>query len=577
MTSLPIRFDCKFFFLIMSLHSLRPSRTRIGGARCSSVLLISFERLHYVVGVVLLALALSATSKGQQFEDVSASAGLVNLRTRCWGNPIWGDINNDGFLDLIVSVHTLSYLGGPATPFVYLNNGDGSFSDIRNSAGLVVAHPDDKDWLGFALGDYDGDGNIDLFVAEPPYQSTRRSDIPTRSILYQGNGDGTFHYTGDIAGLETSRKYSEAGYWIDYDNDGKLDLFVKVVSTRDDPGVNLLYRNNGNGTFTQVPDAAGLADANHGNVEGLTVSFADYDNDGDMDVVIGGNGSSEALYRNDGGSFVDVTTAAKLKPKSNANGLAWGDYDNDGLLDLYVSRGDPRGRGKLNNTLYHNQGNGTFKDMTVAAGVNDNTNTWTAVWGDYDNDGYLDLFVARPGSVVLGVGNANLLYHNNGDGTFTDRAAAAGVALQTDQKTQAHKLAAWGDYNNDGFLDLVLQDGVAPTKYTGNDGATGIHYLFKNRGNENHFIKVNLRGVQSNRNGIGAQVTVTYPGGTAFRENDGGGGGEYASQGSGPLHFGIGAAASVSIEVRWPSGVVDSLTGIAADSSITVAEGSSPR
>ena len=132
--------------------------------------------------------------------------------------------------------------------------------------------------------------------------------------------------------------------------------------------------------------------------------------------------------------------------------------------------------------------------------MNDNTNTWAAVWGDYDNDGYLDLFVVRPGTRALGVGNANILYHNNGDGTFTDRGPAEGVALQDDLKTSAHKLAAWGDYNNDGFLDLVVQDGIAPTKLTG-ESTTGYHYLLKSNGNADHFLKVNLKGTPSNRAG----------------------------------------------------------------------------
>ena len=266
----------------------------------------------------LVVAMIAPVAFAQQFQDVSAAAGIIHLRTRCWGNPVWGDINNDGYLDLIISVHTLSYMGGPATPFVYLNNKDGTFSDIRATSGLKKQKPDDLDWLAFSLGDYDGDGKLDFFAAEPPYQSKRRSDIPTRSLLFKGNGDGTFHYTSDVAGLETSRKYAEAGFWVDYDNDGKLDLFVKNVSTQKDPGVNILYRNNGDGTFTQVPDAAGLANATQGDVEGLTMSFADYDNDGFMDVVIGGNGSKEALYRNEGGTFVDVTSAAKLKPKKNS-------------------------------------------------------------------------------------------------------------------------------------------------------------------------------------------------------------------------------------------------------------------
>jgi len=231
------------------------------------------------------------------------------------------------------------------------------------------------------------------------------------------------------------------------------------------------------------------------------------------------------------------------------------------------------GQGLLGGTLYRNNGNGTFTDVTQAAGLAQNTNCWAAIWGDYDNDGFLDLFVARPGTTALGPGNANLLYHNNGDGTFTDMAAAEGVALQDNLPTSAHKAAAWGDYNNDGFLDLVLKDGIGPTALTG-DAAQGFHYLFKNNGNQNHFLKVNQQGVQSNRNGIGARVTVNYRGGMGFRENNGGGGGEYASQGSGPLHFGIGSARAASVTVVWPSGIVDTLPQVTANSTITVVEGS---
>ncbi len=530
-----------------------------------------------IFAIAALVALLAPVAVAQQFQDVSDAAGIVHTKSRAWGNPVWGDLNNDGYLDLIVPVHELDYLGGPVTPFVYLNNKNGTFTEIGSASGLTgKGNPDNKDWLGISLGDYDGDGKVDFFAAEPPFQnggdnSPLTTSAPTRNVLYKGNGDGTFTYTADVAGLETGRNYGECGSFVDYDNDGKLDLFVKNLFDATDGGINVLYRNNGDGTFTQVANAAGLADATHGVVDGTIVSFADYDNDGFMDVVIGGNGSTEALYRNVGGTFVDVTAAAGITPRANAIGLAWGDYDNDGLLDLYISRGKQSGMGVLSNTLYHNNGNGTFTDVTAAAGVNDNTNTWSAVWGDYDNDGFLDLFLARPGTHELGVGNANILYHNNGNGTFTDRAVVEGVALQDDQRTSAHKLAAWGDYNNDGFLDLVVQDGIAPTKLTG-DAATGYHYLLKNNGNSNHYLKVNLVGTTSNRFGIGARVTATYAGGQAFRENNGGGGGDYASQGSEPLHFGIGAATSASLQVAWPSGRVDTIPNVAANSTITITE-----
>ena len=149
------------------------------------------------------------------------------------------------------------------------------------------------------------------------------------------------------------------------------------------------------------------------------------------------------------------------------------------------------------------------------------------------------------------------------------------MALQDNLVTSAHKTAAWGDYNNDGFLDLIIKDGIGQ-EGAGGPAATGLHRLFKNNGNTNHFIKVNLTGVQSNRGGIGARVTVTYTGGMAYRQNNGGGGGEFCSQGSEPLHFGIGTATTATVQVIWPSGVVDTLSSVAADSTLTVVEGSKP-
>src|SRR6266446_5227108 len=533
--------------------------------------------LATVVGFLAL---FSSVSLAQQFTNFSTEAGIISIETRTWGNPIWGDINGDGNLDLIVPKHELSPNGprgnGPP-PFVYINNGNGTFTDFRRASGIHMEDPDTGSWLGFAFGDYDGDGNLDLIIVEPPFQSGPQQNDPTRNILYKGNGDGTFDYVSDTAGLELGRNYGQGGFWVDYDNDGKLDLFVK--NTKDSVtgvGVNVLYHNNGDGTFSQALNAGGLDTATHGVVEGTVCSFADYDNDGFMDVAFAGSGTTEALYHNNGdGTFTDVTATSGLNPRQNSNAIAWGDYNNDGFVDLYISRGDPAGAGLLGGTLYHNNGNGTFTDVTAAAGVTQNSNSWAAIWGDYDNDGFLDLFIARPGTTRIGVGNANLLYHNNGDGTFTDVAAAEGVQLQDDLPTSAHKVAAWGDYNNDGFLDLVLKDGVGPTSLNG-DGARGFHFLFKNNGNQNRFIKVNLQGVQSNRNGIGARVTVNYRGGMGFRENNGGGGGEYASQGSGPLHFGIGSVRSATVTVVWPSGTVDTLRRVPANSTITVVEGSAP-
>ncbi len=541
-------------------------------SRCKELRHTNVRRSTALLAAALFGAAMLAqVSFAQQFTDVSEAAGLHRDYTRAWGNPLWGDFNNDGKLDLFVPNHETprGVKQGGILPYIYINNGDGTFTDVIATSGITDQDPDTGAWQGISIADYDGDGNLDIFISEPPYQGG--GTAPTRNLLFKGHGDGTWEYVSDTAGLPTDREYSECSFFVDYDNDGLLDIFVKNIP--DTVTVNALYHNNGDGTFTAVEGAAGLATANHGLTEGSIVSFADYDNDGWMDVVIGGNGSSEALYHNDHGTFTDVTTAAKLTPKNNTQGLAWGDYDNDGLLDLYVSRGTPNGQGELGNTLYHNNGDGTFTDVTAAAGVNDNTNTWAAVWGDYDNDGYLDLFVARPGLHDLGVGNANLLYHNNGNGTFTDVAQQEGVALEDNQLTSSHKLAAWGDYNDDGYIDLAIKDGIGPNLATG-DAYIGRHFLFKNNGGTNHYLKVILKGVQSNLNGIGARVTATYSGGVASRQNNGDGGGNWGSEGAGPLYFGIGTASKANVRVNWPSGVVDLVKNVAANSTIQVMEGS---
>ena len=420
---------------------------------------------------------------------------------------------------------------------------------------------DSRDWHGFSFGDYDGDGHLDVYVSEGA--KGNRGGTIKRDLLFRGNGDGTFSYVSDSAGIETSMHRGRCGAWIDYDNDGLLDLFVKYYGD-----ANVLYKNNGNGTFTLVDNAGGLASAN-----GSIVSFADYDNDGFLDVAITGDGNTQELYHNErNGTFVDVTDAAGIVRQPNGKGIAWGDYNNDGFPDLAIARGHQGAAGN-GISLYRNNGDGTFTDVTHSGGVQISGSCWAAVWGDYDNDGYLDLFVTDAGDTGQGPGDANRLFHNNRDGTFTDVAVAQGVALQ--DNVALHKGAAWVDYNNDGFLDLMVKNGI------GNEGdngpsALGLHILLKNRGNGNHFVKVNLRGIQSNLHGIGARVTVTSSNGTAYRQNNGGGGGEYASQSSEPLHFGIGTAATADVEVRWPSGVDDTVRSVAANSTITVSEGGGP-
>jgi YVTN family beta-propeller protein len=210
--------------------------------------------------------------------------------------------------------------------------------------------------------------------------------------------------------------------------------------------------------------------------------------------------------------------------------------------------------------------------VTDQAGVGITGNTWAAVWGDYDNDGYLDLFVANSGDNPQN--NQCYLYHNNGDGTFTDVAAAEG--LQLEDNVAAHKGASWADYDNDGFLDLMIKNGVG-TETSGGGASRGTHRLYHNThpGNTNNWLKIKLVGVQSNRNGIGAKLKFTTKNGSQFRQNDGGGGGVLYSQSSEPVHFGLGQATEGDLQITWPSGVVDNLQAVQADQLITVTEGSS--
>lgn len=388
-----------------------------------------------------------------RFEDVSGAAGISPRQTLTFGNPNWGDLNNDGYLDLIVPV--AGWL-----PFVYINNGNGTFTQSLNSA--IEFDPNEyHDWHGQALGDVDNDGCLDVYQTN----GAERGQLvgAKTDSLFQGLGNATFVNITTSAGTQNAFGRGRSAFWVDYDNDGLLDIFVKNINTK-----NALYHNNGDGTFTDKAASAGLADL----LDGWVVSFADYDRDGYMDLVISGK-TCRLLHNEGDGTFRDVTAAAGIEHRIRAEGVAWGDYNNDGYLDLFVTCGATKivPPGALTPVLYHNNGDGTFTDVTTRAGLNADTNSYSAVWGDFDNDGYLDLFVPAIG---FGNGpNANRLYYNNGDGTFTDVAESTG--LQLNDGVSPHLGASWGDYDNDGFLDLVIKNGLAY-------GLKGQARLFHNSG-----------------------------------------------------------------------------------------------
>jgi hypothetical protein len=347
--------------------------------------------------------------------------------------------------------------------------------------------------------------------------------------------------------------------WVDYDNDGYVDLFRTAgMGGGNEP--RRLYYNNHDGTFARITQGDFLT------VPGgfLCAAWGDYNNDGKPDLFLPQVNELSRLpnylYRNDGrGTFTRVGAGTTLDGNHNSTVAAWGDYDNDGDLDLFVSCGANGGNDPRPNLFYRNDGNGTFTSLTSLpandpeydGGASNGCN-----WGDYDNDGWLDLFVANR------FGN-DFLYHNNGNGTFAKITNSIAV---NDGGSWA---SAWGDYDNDGFLDL----------FVGNfDGAS---FLYHNNTNDNHWLKFRLIGTRSNRAGIGAKVRVhaTINGQSFWQMREVSGGDGYTGQNSLHVHVGLGNATNADlVRIEWPSDTVQELANVAARQFLTVTEpGGEPR
>lgn len=351
----------------------------------------------------------------------------------------WGDFDNDGWLDL--------FLGNQAYPgwtnLLYRNNRDGTFA--RVASGPVVTETS-RSAHAAAWGDYDNDGWLDLVIAS--------FDSSQPSVLYRntGNGEFTRETAATVGSLATNRAASVAVAWADYDADGFLDLFVAngaLVDNHQDA----LYHNEGNGRFTRILTNAIAAPARR-STQG---TWSDYDNDGDPDLLVThSREQGNSLFRNDGqGRFSDVSALAGLTNSADSVGAAWGDYDGDGDLDLIITnlgQNSPNTR----NLLYNNQGNGTFERITTGDVAEDLGHFLSCAWIDYDNDGWLDLFLTVPSDDDPSPTSVkSRLYHNQGDGTF--RKVTQGSVVTDGGHTGG---AAWGDYDNDGFLDLFVCFGV---------------------------------------------------------------------------------------------------------------------
>jgi len=472
-----------------------------------------------------LALIQPSTSAALTFTDVSEAAGIFEYNLG-WDSA-WGDYDRDGYIDVM----TVGHLGSICQ--LWHNNGDGTFTDVTTAAGMLTA---DGDAHGPCWADLDNDGDLDLYIAK----GTNKEDKPINyNDLWRNNGDGTFTniaVSSGVTGIVCPNRGSTA---VDYDNDGDLDLFIPSFFIHDGARGNLLYRNGGDFHFTDVATAAGISDG----TRGRAAAWTDYDRDGFIDFFFT---ETTALYRNRGdGTFEDASSAAGIDTSSLSNTGAWGDFNNDGDPDLYVAKDSA-------DILYRNNGDGTFTDVTEESGVINPSRALEADWGDYDSDGYLDLYVVNSLQ-------ANRLYRNNRNGTFTDVATSVGVAAEEFGNGSD---GTFIDYNNDGFLDLFVCNGAGPS--------SGPYLLFKNNGNLNHWLKIELTGKESNRDGVGARITLTAGRATLYRQYFGQHG---MAQNHIPVHFGWRGATTVgSIVIEWPSGVRQELTNIAADQTITVIE-----
>jgi hypothetical protein len=498
----------------------------------------------FIAAALLLLLSARGSvfaGSGIIFTDATLSAGL-NTTGFPFGNPIWGDFDNDGDLDLFVDNHF------NRSPYLYQHNGNGTFTDIQPVSGLTPR----GDRHGSAWVDFDNDGDLDLSITKGrnPGLGIKQDE------LYQNLGASQFTNIAEAAGVTNTWGRGRSVAWGDYDNDGHLDLLLGNLKTD-----LVLLKNNGDGTFLDVTVQAGLGD-----LEYNECTFADYNNDGFPDIFCTNSQAQrplrDILLKNNGdGTFTNASNQARIRRLVNGRAIAWGDYDNDGDLDLFISRGTDIA---FKQTLYRNNGDGTFREVTDQAGLGSISNNRAAAWGDFDNDGYLDLYVVDSGSDPEGKG-PNYLYRNNQDGTFTDVASSAGVEALV---TSRGRGAAWGDYDNDGFLDLFVTNGEDNTQFV-----EGPQILYHNGGNGNNWLKIKLMGTASNRQGLGANITIQIGQTIQYREANGAEG-HFLSQGAGPLHFGLGQATVVDqITVKWPSGSNQILSNISASQEVTVIEG----
>ena len=574
-------------------HSRRRFLKMLGGSAAAAL------TMPHPAGARLLA---SDSSRPVVFTDVTGPAGLLRavnvsgspddkqfLLEEMGGGASFFDYDHDGWLDIFLvngSVLDPAVKGRRPRSYLFHNNRDGTFTDVTDKAGLLHSG-----WgQGCCVGDYDNDGFDDLFVT---YWG--------KSVLYHNNGNGTFTDVSESAGVAGRPGRWGAGCcFLDYDRDGHLDLFVASYVNFDPKtaprpgrsayclyndipvpcgplgyagGTNVLYRNQGDGTFADVSEASGIARPrgpssmvfvpSHWQPTGsygMGAAVADFDNDGWPDIYVACDTAPSLLYRNNhDGTFREIAGPAGCAFDGEGAALAGmgvgvGDFDGDGWLDIVRTNFSEQVT-----TLYRNYGGGAFEDASIRAGLGVNRKYlgFGVDFFDFDNDGWADIFIAN-GHVYSQIANKKLhlkyrepkvLYRNLGNGRFEDVSAKAGAAILAENLGRG---CAFGDFDNDGDVDVIVNNLDGPPTLLRNDGGSG-----------NGSILVKCVGTKSNRSAIGARVRVTLGEHAQIREVMSGS--SYYSQSDLRLHFGLGrAAAADSLEVAWPSGLKETFKDLPA-------------
>jgi enediyne biosynthesis protein E4 len=526
------------------------------------------------------------------FTDIAKQAGLTqpviygSAESKSYIIEVVGcgvafiDYDNDGWLDLFVLNGTRLEGDPPGTTNrLYKNNRDGTFTDVTAKSGLQRAG-----WASaVAVGDYDNDGFDDLFITYYGH-----------NVLYHNNGNGTFSDVTEKAGLaQSSIRYGSGCTWVDYDRDGRIDLFVATylnttLEKLPKPGENpdctwkgvpvncgprglppgsvQLFHNNGNGTFIDVSKVSGVASA--AGSYPMTAVAADYDNDGWPDIYVACDSTPSWLFRNQhDGTFREEALERGVALSEDGMeqagmGVGVGDYDLDGNLDIFKTN-----FADDTNVLYRNDGKGNFDDMTIRSGLGVETRYigWGAGIVDLDNDGLPDLF-AVTGSVYPEVEKKlpsypfktpRLVFRSLGDGRFEELIEEAGPGISD---AHASRGCAFGDFDNDGDMDVLVMNMNEPPSLLRNDVASGGHWL-----------KVLLIGVQSNRSAIGTRVTARY--GARRQAQEVLAQSSFYSCNDRRLHFGLGSETSADLTIRWTNGHSETIPSVTADQLVVIREG----